>query len=135
MASDLGQSIIVENASGAGSTIGVKRVVGAKPDGYTVLLSSNAGLVSSPAGLIPNAGYDPLSDLMPVGKVAHVYYVLTTNKDFPASSTGEIIQQVKANPGKYNYATANAGSQIYMAVLKQKYDLNIEEIPFDCSPA
>lgn len=134
MSADLNQSIIVENSSGAGSTIGVNRVVSAKPDGYTVVLSSNAGLVSSPAGLVPNVSYDPLKDLTPIGKVAHVYYVLTTNNDFPASNTQEFVQQVKDNPGKYNYATANAGSQIYMAMLKQKYDLDIEEIPYKSTP-
>lgn len=135
MSNDLGQPVIVENVGGAGSTIGVKRVIASKADGYTVLMSSNAGVVSSPAGLIPNAGYDPLTELEPVGKVAHVYYVLTTNKDFPASSTQQFIQAVKNKPGHYNYATANAGSQIYMAMLKQKYELDIEEIPYKSTPA
>ena len=135
MSGDLGQPVIVENVGGAGSTIGVKRVIASKADGYTVLISSNAGVVSSPAGLIRNAGYDPLTELVPVGKIAHVYYVLTTNKDFPADSTEQFIQAVKKKPGRYNYATANAGSQVYMAVLKQKFELNLEEIPYKSTPA
>ncbi|HUQ28389.1 MAG TPA: tripartite tricarboxylate transporter substrate-binding protein, partial [Usitatibacter sp.] len=81
MTKTLGQTVIVENAGGAGGTIGVEKVAKAKPDGYTLLLM-HIGISTSPS-LYRNLRYDPVKELDPIGLITDVPMTIIAKKDFP----------------------------------------------------
>jgi len=130
----LGQPIIIDNKAGAGSTVGMNQLKRSPGDGYTFILSSNAGLVASPAGLVPDAGYDPIKDFTPVASIATISYIWVTHPGIDAKGVPALVDYIKQNPGKLNYASANAGSVMYMALLKEKYGLDIAHIPYKSTP-
>src|SRR5277367_3948953 len=86
----LGQSIIIENVSGAGGTVGSARAAAAAPDGYTLLAAAMGSHVAAPV-LTPNVKYDPLSDFVPIGITADSPAVVIARKDFPAQDLKEFV--------------------------------------------
>lgn len=112
MSKSLGQPIIIENVGGAGGTIGVKKVVDATNDGYTILLM-HIGISTAPA-LYRNLKYDVTKDLEPIGLVTEVPMTLIAKKDFPASDFKELLAYVKANKAKVSMANAGVGSASHL---------------------
>ena len=90
MSKILGQSIIIENVSGAGGTVGSARVAAAAPDGYTLLAAAMGSHVAAPV-LTPNLKYDPVADFVPIGFTAHSPAVIIARKDFPANDLKEFV--------------------------------------------
>ena len=127
----LGQQFVVENRSGAGGNIGTVAAAKAKPDGYTLLLTTNSTQVINP-WLYTTTGFDPLKDFTPVGLVASAGYVLVVNSAFPANNVTELIAQAKANPGKINYASAGNGTLNHLIVemFKQKVGIDMQHVPY-----
>jgi tripartite-type tricarboxylate transporter receptor subunit TctC len=107
-----GSSVIIDNRPGAGSSTGTDAVAKAAPDGYTLLYTS-------PAYAINPALYKKLpfaqDDLVPIAIVAAAPLVLAMHPSVPANNASELIALLKANPGKYNYATSGNGSILHMA--------------------
>ncbi|MDN4016111.1 Bug family tripartite tricarboxylate transporter substrate binding protein [Zwartia panacis] len=132
----LGQQFVVENRTGAGGNIGTAAVAKAKPDGYTLMLTTNGAQVINP-WLYKTTGFDPIKDFTPVGLVASAGYVLVANAAFPANNVNELIAQLKANPGKYNYASAGNGTlnHLIMEMFKQQVGLNIQHVPYKTASA
>jgi len=97
----LGQTVIVENRPGGGSTIGTRAVAMAIPDGYTLLFAT-ASLTTTPA-ISRNLGYDPIKDFAPIGTVGSGSWVLVVTPSTPARSVKELVDYAKANPGKLNW--------------------------------
>ena len=112
----LGQPIVVENRPGAGSSIAAEHVAKSAPDGYTVLIASPSSILVNPL-LSPKAGFQPLKDLVPVGKVSSSPLILSVNPAVGVSSVQELIAHAKKNPGKLNYATSGNGSAPHMAAV------------------
>ena len=108
MSKNLKQPVVVENAGGAGGTIGMAKVVRAPKDGYTVLLH-NMGIASAPA-LYKNLGFDVTRDLAPVAPAGDVPMILVRNKDFAPATVKTLIQYMKDHPGKVNFAHAGIGA-------------------------
>jgi tripartite-type tricarboxylate transporter receptor subunit TctC len=104
----LGQSVVIENVTGANGTIGVGRMVRAAPDGYTVGVGNWPSLVTN--GAIYNLNYDIQKDLEPVVRLPHNPYIAVVRKDFPAKDFKEMIAWLKANPDKATEGTAGLGS-------------------------
>lgn len=127
----LGQQFVVENRPGAGGNIGTATAAKAKPDGYTLLLTTNSTQVINP-WLFKTTGFDPLKDFAPVGLVASAGYVLVANAAFPANTLAEFVAQAKANPGKINYASAGNGTlnHLIMEMFKQKVGIDIQHVPY-----
>src|SRR5690349_16108696 len=100
MSSSLGQSVVVENRPGAGTTLGTRAGALADPDGYT-LVQVNAALNYAPV-LYPNSGYDPAKSFAPVAMLATWTHVLGAHPSVPASTLQELIAFAKAHPGKLN---------------------------------
>src|SRR3954447_7123268 len=94
----LGQSIIIENRPGGGTTIGTKAAATANPDGYTLLFTGN-NLGFYPV-LYPKLDFDPIKSLAPVGTVVAYSHVMAIAPVVPVKSVGELIAYAKANPGK-----------------------------------
>jgi len=104
----LGQSIIIENVTGAGGSIGVGRAVRAAPDGYTLSLGHTGTHVVN--GAIYPLQYDLLNDFEPVALIASNPMMLVTKNDVPPKTLRELIDWLKANPGKVAVGTAGVGS-------------------------
>src|SRR5258708_5593970 len=85
MSKTLGQSMIIENVSGAGGTLGSARAAAAPPDGYTLLAAAMGSHVAAPV-LTPNVKYDPAADFVPIGITAHSPAVILARKGFPAQA-------------------------------------------------
>jgi len=109
----LGQSIIIENVSGAGGSIGMGRVARAAPDGYTVGVGSwSTGVVN---GAIYNLNYDVVTDFEPVVLLPENPLFITSKKAIPASTLGELVTWMKANPDKVLVATSGVGTSPHVA--------------------
>jgi tripartite-type tricarboxylate transporter receptor subunit TctC len=110
--SALGQPFIIDNRPGAGGSIGSDVVVKSAPDGYTLLAAS-----SGPLSIMPNlqkVPYDPLKDLAPISLIAAVPFALVTHPSFPAANAREFVALVKANPGKYTFASSGTGATAHL---------------------
>lgn len=108
----LGQSVVTENKAGAGGTIGTDQVVRAAPDGYTILMASSGPVSVAP--LFQKTSYNPQKDLLPVAMVGLSPYVLVTNLNFPANDIKQFVQLVRANPGKYTFASSGTGATAHL---------------------
>jgi len=104
----LGQSVVIENVTGANGTIGVGRMVRATPDGYTVGVGNWPSMITN--GAIYKLSYDIQKDLEPVARLPHNPYIAVVRKDFPAKDFKEMIAWLKANPDKATEGTAGVGS-------------------------
>jgi len=97
----LGQSIVIDNRPGAGTTIGTKVAAAAEPDGYTLLIGATSFILSF--SLYQNLDYDPIKSFAPVAMLAHSPQVLVVAPSVPARTVQEFIAYAKANPGKLNF--------------------------------
>jgi tripartite-type tricarboxylate transporter receptor subunit TctC len=112
MGTRLKQQIIVENAGGAGGTIGAARVAKATPDGYTLFLH-HIGMSTAPT-LYRKLSYNAIEGFEPIGLVTDVPMTLVARKDFPPKDMKELIAYVKANKDKVSYANAGVGSASHL---------------------
>src|SRR2546425_6030029 len=130
MATELGQSVVIENRSGAGGNVGAEWVARAAPDGHTLLLA-NPSLGISPS-MYQKLGYSSVKDFAYVGLYGTVPNVLVVHPSIPAKSVPELIAYLKQNPGKLNYASPGYGTspQMSMELLKSMTETFIVHIPF-----
>lgn len=131
MTKDSGYRFIVENKPGAGGGIAAGAVARAKPDGYTLLFATS-GTNGINSYIYPKLSYDPIDSFAPVGLIADSVVVLLANNSFPANNLSEAIALLKAEPGKYSYASPGVGTvhQIAMELLKKTQDLDVLHVPY-----
>jgi tripartite-type tricarboxylate transporter receptor subunit TctC len=127
----LKQSVIVENRQGAGGNVGAAYVARAKPDGYTLLVSS-AGPLSINQQLYAQSGYDPIKDFAPVSMLASVPIMLVSNVKAPFRTVPELIAYAKQHPGKIAYGSQGSGttSHLTMELLKLDAGIDLQHIPY-----
>ena len=127
----LGQKFVVENAVGAGGTMGTIRAAHAPADGYT-LLSGHLGTNALAPAFYPNLAYDPQKDFAPIGLSAEYPELLVVRKDFPANNLREFVAYAKANESKLNVGHAGLGSVSYIGCLLLHAAIGIKPamIPF-----
>jgi tripartite-type tricarboxylate transporter receptor subunit TctC len=125
----LGQSILVENITGAGGSIGVARVVRAAPDGYTVSIGHWGTHVVN--GAYYKLTYDLLTDLQPVAMIATNPQMVITKASVPAANLKELVPWIKANQGKIQIGTGGIGSSSHIGGL---YFLNRVGVKMDFVP-
>ena len=126
----LGQSLIIENRAGAGSSIAAEYVAKAAPDGYTMLIASPSSISVNPA-LNPKLGYSA-RDLVPVGKVSLAPMVLAVNPALGINSLQDLIAAAKKNPGKLNYATSGNGAAPHLSAVlfSRMAGVDVVHVPF-----
>jgi len=127
---ELNQTIVVENTSGAGGTIGVSRVVRAAPDGYTMLIGQWGTNVAT--GAIYNLNFDLLKDLDPVGLIATQPFLIVARSNIPANNLKELIAWIKANPDKATEGNSGVGSPSHVSGILFQKAINspIQMIPY-----
>lgn len=105
---ELGQTVVVENRGGGGGSIGADALVRSPNDGYTLGIATVSTLATNPA-TNPKTPYDPIKDFTPITNLVNVPNVMTINPKVPAQNMKEFIALLKANPGKYSYASSGTG--------------------------
>lgn len=136
MSRALPQRVIVENRTGAGVVIGTEVVAKAAKDGSTFLYSTIAHAVLR--AMFARLPFDPVTDLTPVALVGVVPMVLMVNKEVPAKSLQELVALLKANPGKFDYASSGNGAALHLAgelFLKLGGGLKVSHVPYRGSSA
>jgi len=125
----LGRSVIVENRTGAGGTIGNASVAKAPPDGHTLLLAAASHTITG--SLYAKLPYHPIDDFTGIAHIGSVDYVLMTSAEVPAKSLKEFVDYSRSNPGKLNYASAGNGSATHlsMAYLASLTGLDMVHVP------
>jgi len=124
------QPVIVENRPGAGGNIGMEAVAKAPPDGYTLLMASNA--IATNNALFPKIAFDGRRDFIPVAKVGYAPLVIVVPASSPAKTLKDLLAQGKAEPGKLTYATAGNGSSGHLAgeLLKSTAKIDVTHVPY-----
>jgi tripartite-type tricarboxylate transporter receptor subunit TctC len=131
MTKHLGQQLVIENRGGAGGNIGSAAVARAEPDGYTILMATVATHALNPA-LYKKMPFDPVKDFAPVSLLALIPNVLVVNNDFPAKSVQELIDLLKADPGKYSYASSGNGTPLHLSgeLFKSMAGVDMVHVPY-----
>ena len=112
----LGQPVVVDNKPGAGSSIAAEFVAKSPADGYTFLIASPSSILVNPL-LTPKAGFQPLKDLVAVSKVSSSPLILAVNPGTGITDLRGLIEYLKDNPGKVNYATSGNGSAPHLSAV------------------
>ena len=126
----LGQPVIIENRPAASGTVGTDAVAKAPPDGYSLLMAFTTHTVNPAVNA--HLPYDTERDLAPVVLVGKNPLLFIVNKDVPAKNLAELVALVKANPGKFNYATPGAASQAHLlvALWMQLAGIEMQHLPY-----
>jgi len=127
----LGQSVIVENRTGASGNIGTSLVAQAEPDGYTLVLGFDGTFVINP-NVFSKVPFDSVKDFSPVGKIGDAVLILVANNNFPGKTVNDVIQLSKKDPNGLSYGTSGTGGTPHIAgeLLKQKTGANLIHVPY-----
>jgi tripartite-type tricarboxylate transporter receptor subunit TctC len=128
----LGQSVLVENVTGAGGSVGIMKAIAATSDGYTLLMAGDAPLNTSNAPGAPIYKHDMLKELSPVSLVNTAPMVLVAHPSLKAQSIGELLSLAKSKPGSLNYASSGVGTMPHLAteMIKQQAGIHMVHIPY-----
>ena len=129
----LQQQVVVDNKPGASAQIGAVFVARAKPDGYTLFMTTNTSHSANPS-LFQNLKYDPIKDFTPIVRTGELPFALVVANRLPIKSLKELIDYAKANPGKLSYATPNSTSLVASETLKRMAGIDIVGVPYKSSP-
>ena len=131
----LGQPVLIDNRPGAGTLLGADMVAKAAPDGYTLMVTSDA-TVTINQHLYARLPYDPVKDFAPVTQLVLLNQLLLAHPAVPAANVKELVTYAKGNPGKLNYASYGSGSQPHLAMetLKNQAAIDIVHVPYKGIP-
>ena len=126
----LGQTVVIENRTGASGTLGVDAAVKSPPDGYTILLTTG-DFITIPS-LMPKMAFDPYTAIIPVTMIASAPLMLGGHAGGKIDSVKELIAQAKANPGKIAYSSPGNGTINQLAVewLAIEAGLKLQHVPY-----
>jgi len=133
LAARLKQPVIVDNKPGANAQVAAQIVAKAKPDGYTLFMTTNTSHSANPA-LYKNLKYDPIKDFTPVARVGELPFALAVHPSLPVKTLAELLDYARANPGKLSYATPNSTSLVAMESIKHIARIDVLGIPYKSSP-
>lgn len=130
MGAELGQPVVVENVGGAGGTLGAQRIAQARPDGYAILLH-HIGMSTIPT-LYRRLAYDPINGFETIGLVTEVPMTLVARRNFPANNLQELVQVVRRERERLNYANAGIGAASHLCGLlfQKALDTPVTTVPY-----
>ncbi|MEY3652096.1 MAG: hypothetical protein RL739_266 [Pseudomonadota bacterium] len=125
------QTVLVDNKPGVSGTVGTRLAVKARNDGHTLFLGQTGEIVVNRV-LMKDLGYDPLKDMIPVVLIGNAPLVLLAPVDAPYNSLNEMLQQARAKPGEFSYASVGAGTPGHLAAvaLSVGAKLNMVHVPY-----
>jgi tripartite-type tricarboxylate transporter receptor subunit TctC len=127
----LGATIVIDNRAGAGGNIGTEAAARAEPDGYTLAYGTN-GTHAINHTLYKRTGFDPINDFAPISRLTQIALILVVNPGVPAARVSELLNYLKANAGKVNFASAGNGTSSHLAgeLFKSVTGVNIVHVPY-----
>src|SRR5437764_9288019 len=125
----IGQSVIIENRPGAGARLANEYVANQPADGYTLLVSASGGM-SIASAIYPKLGYHPTKSFVPLTMIANFPLILAIPANHPAKDVKELVEWMKANPDKSNYATSSPAFTIATELFKLKTGAPGQAIPY-----
>ncbi|AMM25955.1 Bug family tripartite tricarboxylate transporter substrate binding protein [Variovorax sp. PAMC 28711] len=130
LAARLGQPVVVENAGGAGGSIGAQKVASATPDGYTLLVGANNEMAIN--GLVRKSVKYSLKNFTPIGLLGSQPLVLTTTPTSGIKSTADFLRSAKSRPGQMTYGSSGVGTALHVAgeMVKQQGGVFLTHIPY-----
>ena len=131
LSEQLGNQFFVENVGGAGGNIGAGRAAQAAPDGYTIIFVDGIAFTANPS-LYSKISYDPVRNFDPIGVAATTMQVLAVHPSVPAKTIQELVAVIKANPGKYSYASAGVGTGAHLTgeLFRSSLGLDVVHVPY-----
>ena len=133
LAERLKQPVVVENKAGASGQIAAEAVAKAKPDGYTLFMTTNTTHSANPS-LFKQLRYDPIKDFTPIVRTGELPFAVVVNNDLPVRTLSELIGFAKAHPGKLSYGTPNSTSLVGSETLKTQAKIDMVGVPYKSSP-
>lgn len=126
-----GQAVVVENVSGAGGNIAGDRAAKSAPDGYTLMMATNAQLAVNPS-LYAKMSYDPAKDLAPIVQAVYSPNILVVSNDVPAKNVQELVAYARTQPGKLTFASAGVGTTQHLSgeLFKSMAKIDIQHVPY-----
>ncbi|MFN3737092.1 Bug family tripartite tricarboxylate transporter substrate binding protein [Hydrogenophaga sp.] len=134
LATQMGQSVVIDNRPGAGGVVAADAVARAEPDGHTLFLMSNGTAVT--AGLFNKLPFDTVKDFTPVSTLGFFDIVVLSHPEAPFKTLADVVAYAKAHPGKLNIGSINIGSTQNLAaeLFKSSADIEAQVIPFNGTP-
>ncbi|WP_298233076.1 tripartite tricarboxylate transporter substrate binding protein [uncultured Azohydromonas sp.] len=129
----LKQQVLIDNRAGANGQIAAQFVASSKPDGYTLMMTTNTPHSANP-GLYRKLRYDPVKDFTAITRVGELPFAVVVKPQLPVKSLPELIAYAKAHPGKLSYATPNSTSLVASETIKRLAGIDVVGIPYKSSP-
>jgi tripartite-type tricarboxylate transporter receptor subunit TctC len=128
----LGPSVVIENVAGAGGIVGTQRAARAAPDGSTLLFSVENTMAIAKLVQPSTVQYDSQKDFSPISLIGTSPLVLAGKKELPANTTDELLKLVRANPGKFSYATSGTGTSLHVAgeMINMEGKVSVVHVPY-----
>src|SRR5690606_10414045 len=133
LSKELGQPIVVENKPGANATIAANYVAKAKPDGYTLFVTTNTSHSAAP-WLMKNVAYDPIKDFTPIARGGNLPFLLVANPTRPYKTVHELVKYAKSNPDTVTYASGNSTGIVAGATFGVQAGLKLLHVPYKGTP-
>ncbi|HWV52879.1 tripartite tricarboxylate transporter substrate binding protein [Pseudorhodoplanes sp.] len=129
LSESLGQPVVIENRPGASGNTATAAVMRGKPDGQTIVLTTNAVMALAPH-ISPDLGFDPLTQAAPITQTSQSGLLLAINPSIPANNVQEFIAYAAKNPGKVTFGTGGAPMQIIGELMAKRGNVDIQHIPY-----
>lgn len=126
----MGQPVVIDNKPGASGVIGAEAMLARPADGYTLLLASNS--ITTSKWLYPNISFDPVRDFRGIGMALQSPYMAVVNDKFSSNDISDLIRAAKERPGRFDYATAGAGTgpHLFAELFKEATGTSMTSIPY-----
>jgi len=132
----LGQRFVIENVTGAGGVIGTQRAARAQPDGYTLLFAVENTMAVAKLVQPTVVQYDSQKDFQPISLIGTAPLVLVRKKDLPANNIAELMTLLKANPGRYSFASSGVGTSLHVLgeMINVEGKVKMVHVPYRAAP-